>query len=320
MANTTRNPVICQMSETNGHIPVLNSITEFFELYGLEKPVDNDIMCMRLQDQPDKRLMTMPLVRTNFYRIIHLTSENLFHIHERKKTEISANTLIFSYPGKLESWSRSGKLYGNVIYFSRNFLGMDVVNPGYESMYPYFDPESTLPLPLSDQQTESLKQLSDEMIGEIESPCADKIDMLKKLLTVYLHKIRRIYQTNTGTLNEQTKQNRLQYNLFRKHLEDYVGQLQAGHEAVMPSVSTLAERMNINPNYLNAAVKKVTGQTASLIIQEKLLLESKAYLIHTTLQVAEIAHRLGFENLSYFNRFFKKHTQVTPSEFRKSIT
>jgi AraC family transcriptional regulator, transcriptional activator of pobA len=307
------------MSETSKHIPVLNSITEFFEIYGLGKPLNHDIMCMRLRDQPDKRLATMPLSRTNFYRIIHLTSENLFHFQENKKIEISANTLIFSYPGKLESWSRSGKLYGNVIYFSKTFMEMDLANPGYETMYPYFDPESTFPLQLSDQQAINLKLLSDEMIGEIESNSPDKIEMLRKLLVVYLHKIKRVYEENAGTLTEKTKQNRLQYNLFRKHLESYIGQLEAGRQTVMPSVSAIAETMNVNPNYLNSAVKKVTGQTASVIIQEKLILESKAYLLHTSLQVAEIAYRLGFENLSYFNRFFKKHTQTTPSDFRKSI-
>ncbi|GLU51487.1 helix-turn-helix domain-containing protein [Dyadobacter frigoris] len=307
------------MAETTEHIPLLNSISDFFRVYGLGKPVDNDIMCMRLQDQPDKRLMTMPLCRTNFYRLIHLTSENLFHVQENKKTEIGANTLIFSYPGKLESWSRSGKLYGNVIYFSKDFLPLDTVRPGYENMYPYFTADTAFPLPITDQQALTLKLLSDEMIEEIDSASPDKIEMLRKLLTVYLHKIKRIYLANTGTLTEKTKENRLLYNLFRKHLESYIVQLGAGQQTVMPSVSALAEMMNVNPNYLNSSVKKVTGQTASVIIQEKLLLEAKAYLIHTSLQVAEIAYRLGFENLSYFNRFFKKHTQTTPSEFRKSI-
>lgn len=307
------------MPGTTEHIPVLNSIADFFRVYGLGEPADNDIMCMRLQDQPDKRLMTMPLSRTNFYRVIHLTSENLFHVQENKKTEIGANTLIFSYPGKLESWSRSGKLYGNVIYFSKDFLPLDPVRPGYESMYPYFIADTAFPLPIADQQASNLKLLSDEMIEEINSNRPDKTEMLKKLLIVYLHKIKRIYQTNTGTLTEKTKESRFLYNLFRKHLESYIIQLEASQQTVMPSVSSLAEIMNVNPNYLNSSVKKVTGQTASVIIQEKLLLEAKAYLIHTSLQVAEIAYRLGFENLSYFNRFFKKHTQTTPSEFRKSI-
>lgn len=187
-------------------------------------------------------------------------------------------------------------------------------------MYPYFTADSGFPLPISVPQAANLKLLSDEMIEEIYSDHPDKIEMIRKLLMVYLQKIKRIYLTNTGELTGQTKENRLLFNLFRKHLESYISQLEAGQQTVMPSVSALAAMMNINPNYLNASVKKVTGQTASVLIQEKLLLEAKAFLVHTSLQVAEIAYRLGFENLSYFNRFFKKHTHTTPTEFRKSIT
>lgn len=94
----TKIQYFANMPETIEHIPILNSIAAFFKVYGLGEPVDNEVMCMRLEDQPDKRLMSMPLCRTNFYRIIHLTSENLFHIHENKKTELQTNTLIFSYP------------------------------------------------------------------------------------------------------------------------------------------------------------------------------------------------------------------------------
>ncbi|WP_232065279.1 helix-turn-helix domain-containing protein [Rhodocytophaga rosea] len=52
-------------------------------------------------------------------------------------------------------------------------------------------------------------------------------------------------------------------------------------------------------------MKSLTGQPASAHLQRKMILEIKSYLLHTNDQVAEIAYRLGFENIPYFNRFFK---------------
>jgi AraC-like DNA-binding protein len=68
---------------------------------------------------------------------------------------------------------------------------------------------------------------------------------------------------------------------------------------------------------LNTLLKDLTGKTASAFIQERLMQEAKAYLMHTHLQVAEIAHKLGFGSPAYFNRFFKSNAGETPLQFRK---
>ena len=85
----------------------------------------------------------------------------------------------------------------------------------------------------------------------------------------------------------------------------------------MPTVSVLAGKLHVSANYLNSIIKELTGKTASAHIQEKMLLEAKAFLIHTDLQVKEIAYKLGFESTTYFNRFFKNGSSATPIEFRK---
>ena len=86
-----------------------------------------------------------------------------------------------------------------------------------------------------------------------------------------------------------------------------------------PTVSLIAKQLFVNSNYLNSSIKNLTGKTASAHIQEKVLLEAKSFLLHTDLQVSEIAFKLGFENTSYFNRFFKKNTNLTPTEYRRGF-
>ncbi|MEO0734439.1 MAG: helix-turn-helix domain-containing protein, partial [Bacteroidota bacterium] len=53
-------------------------------------------------------------------------------------------------------------------------------------------------------------------------------------------------------------------------------------------------------------------------IKERLVLEAKGELIQTDRTVKEIAHRLGYEDVSYFIRFFRKNTGRTPQDFRRT--
>ncbi|WP_088445396.1 helix-turn-helix transcriptional regulator [Flavobacterium oreochromis] len=62
------------------------------------------------------------------------------------------------------------------------------------------------------------------------------------------------------------------------------------------------------------------NKTPLQIIQERIILESQRLLLHSELNVTQIGYRLGFEDPSYFVKFFKKHANMSPSEFRKSIT
>jgi AraC family transcriptional activator of pobA len=103
------------------HIPFIESITDFFKVYGLGAPLHPDVMCMRLQDQPDGKLTHMPLSRANFYRVLLFTNANLHFFKGEEKVKAVENCLCFSYPGKLESWTRSGRLHGYVVYFSSSF-------------------------------------------------------------------------------------------------------------------------------------------------------------------------------------------------------
>jgi AraC-like DNA-binding protein len=77
-----------------------------------------------------------------------------------------------------------------------------------------------------------------------------------------------------------------------------------------------AQRLNISPNYLNAICKDIFNKTVSQIIQERIMLEAKRLLSHTCLSISEISYKLGFNDNSYFGRYFKKITGLPPEKFR----
>jgi AraC-like DNA-binding protein len=62
----------------------------------------------------------------------------------------------------------------------------------------------------------------------------------------------------------------------------------------------------------------VSGHTAGDIIADAILMDAKAQLKVTSCPIKEISMHLGFENVSFFNRFFKSHVGVTPRVYRNS--
>lgn len=87
----------------------------------------------------------------------------------------------------------------------------------------------------------------------------------------------------------------------------------------MKNVSDYADLLSLSPYQLNSIVKTSVGKTVSDLINEQIVLEAKRHLIATDAQVKEIADRLGYEDPSYFIRFFRKHTGQSPDSFRKNF-
>jgi AraC-like DNA-binding protein len=75
--------------------------------------------------------------------------------------------------------------------------------------------------------------------------------------------------------------------------------------------------LNVTANYLSQSVKSATGKNALSYINERLLDEAKSLIQYTDLDIAEIAYQLNFSDPANFGKFFKRHTNHTPLEFRK---
>lgn len=107
--------------------------------------------------------------------------------------------------------------------------------------------------------------------------------------------------------------------LYSQERLDELMELLEIHVSTHKQVSFYADRLHLSSFQLNAITKKTVGKTCSELINEHIVLESKRYLLATSNQVNEIAYQLGYEDPSYFIRFFKKHTGFSPEAFRHSF-
>lgn len=88
-------------------------------------------------------------------------------------------------------------------------------------------------------------------------------------------------------------------------------------EKGIPTVTAIAEKLNISPNYLGTLLRLNTQQNTQQHIQNKLIDFAKERLSTTSLSVSEIAYELGFEHPQSFSKLFKQKTNQTPMEFRQ---
>lgn len=104
----------------------------------------------------------------------------------------------------------------------------------------------------------------------------------------------------------------------QERFEEFLALLEK-YLATHKQVSQYTDLMSLSPYQLNEITKSSVGKTASELINEHIVLEAKRYLLATPNQVKDIADLLGYEDFSYFIRFFKKHTGYSPETFRHNF-
>ncbi len=102
------------------------------------------------------------------------------------------------------------------------------------------------------------------------------------------------------------------YNKFMRSVTEYVRE----HLTEDLSVEKIAKDLYVSRSYLSAKFKKESGMTLNSYITDQKIKKSMEYLKHTDKTILEISTFLGFSSQGYFQNVFKKHTGMTPGEYR----
>ena len=85
------------------------------------------------------------------------------------------------------------------------------------------------------------------------------------------------------------------------------------------SIEHFASLLHISSRKLTQVIKSVFQTTPAVLIKESKILEAKRILSNQNIAIKEVAYKVGFDQPTYFTKFFKKETGVTPREFQRSI-
>jgi len=179
--------------------------------------------------------------------------------------------------------------------------------------YTFFSYETSESLHLSEKEKQTLydcilkiqSELNENIDGHSQNLIVSNIELLLNYCSRYYG---RQFITRKNTNRDIVVQ-------VEKAIQEYF-ELDILKEKGLPTVSYLAEKVNLSPNYLSDLLKKETGMNAQDHIHYHLIEEAKRILLTTNQSVSEIAYSLGFEYPQYFSKLFKRKTGNTPQEFR----
>ena len=159
-----------------------------------------------------------------------------------------------------------------------------------------------------------LSEIFEKMLAEIASDYVYKYDLLRNYFEIIIHEALKLkpadsYYKHTNAASRITS-------LFIELLERQFPIDSPENILKLKTPTDFAQNLSVHVNHLNRAVKEITGKTTTEHIAARITTEAKALLLHTDWNVSEIAYSLGFEYPTYFNSFFKKHTDMSPKTIR----
>jgi AraC family transcriptional activator of pobA len=273
---------------------------------GLADPLNNAID-MGVYEENTIPLQSEPIM-IDFYRIsiksnyIDIDLPDFDPKYPQPKTAV-----FFNSPGTLHSWNIQSQFNGVYLQLSkklieehrflfRNYLGYGE----HEALY------------LTDKEEQEIRLVFDLMLQKFYGRDSN-IDVLISYAHVLVSLVESFYHRQFSA--DLKKYNPIVAE-FQQQLNDFYNQ-QANQ---LPSVHYFADKLKLTPNYLGDIIKHFTHKTPIETIHDFVIKRAKKLLAERNdLNNSEIAYALGFEYPNYFAKFFKKHTQSTPKDFRTKL-
>ncbi len=251
--------------------------------------------------------------RKDFYKICLTTGKSNIHYADRS-FEQEGTVLFFGNPHIPYSWETISTSYvGYTCLFSEEFLKSSDRSEILQQS-PLFKIGGTPVLKISEEQRQFLNSIFLKMIEEQKTDYAYKDDLIRNYINLIIHEALKL-QPSENYDQHKNAASRIT-NVFLELMERQFPIESTAKPLQLKSAQDYAKELSIHPNYLNRAVKEVTGKPTTSHITERIVSEAKALLQHTNWNIADIAYALGFEYPSYFNNFFKRLTGTNPKSLR----
>ena len=271
--------------------------------------VKDEIIYVRDIDASKLTHYDIPL-RLEAMTFIYCTQGSILFYLNAQQFEIKANDLFIYIPNNiLKAVESSADMRCNILIASLEFMKNTSLATPNMPVYLYL--RDTPILSLTEEEKESLGILSqiDKLIKEDEQ---NATIMKRLLLGIFTYKLQNIVLSRIPepTPHSPAIHNR-QGELLHKFME-----LLAQYHKEQRSITFYANELFVTPKYFSTVIKKVSGRSPVDWINDSVIREAKAMLRFSTMSVQEIAYALNFSSQTFFGKYFKRLTGITPGEFR----
>lgn len=245
----------------------------------------------------------------DFYLCVCFLKGHGVHQIDFQSYDVGPGSIFFLKPGQTHSWKFRSRPEGYIFFHSQafydlNFLGHSLSN------FPFFCSNQNSPVVIaSNRELMFVRSLLDAALLEYRDHMPlREIKIVNLINTIYIE-LSRIYTRHVSPKESCSDKNSLRLNQLENLIEK--------NFILERFPKFYADQLHTTTKNLNRAIKASINKTTSELISERVVLEAKRKIVHATGSLAEVAYTLNFSDYSYFSKFFKAKTGMTPNQFRK---
>ncbi|WP_239985810.1 MULTISPECIES: AraC family transcriptional regulator [Arenibacter] len=245
--------------------------------------------------------------RLSFFALLIVTKGSGSHHVDLKEYPLKKGTVLKIAKGQVHAFEENPSYDGFLIVFTEEFVLQYFSKSSIQfisHLYNYHISKTAVDG--SNFNESFIEQLKDEL--ELENTYAQK-NIVAKLLELYLLKLERLSQTD-----HSPKQQQKHYPVFF----EFKNLVEEKYTATR-NVKDYADMLSISTKHLNGIVKEFTLNTAKHFIDNLVILETKRAIVSSNYSLKEIGYAVGFDEVTNFTKFFKKHTNTTPKQFKTDV-
>ena len=268
-----------------------------------------DFFCLRIEDVSERVVKPILPSREESHTIIFVTQGSYKTKIGFKEYTIEPNQIVIYQAGAVFSTEQiNNKVNGFTCHFHPDILIGKFGNHTLLTDFEFLNVGNHPLIDVTKSSKSAVQNIFERLCFEFKSDDRPNPTIVHSYLYALLAELRLLFGENN--LFSQSASFRIT-SIFRK----------LAYQNVKKNlkVSDFAKMMNISPNHLNKSVKDITTKSASEINDEIKLIEIKFLLYQSDLTISEISFDMGYLDTSYFSRFFRKHTDLSPTEFREMI-
>lgn len=280
-------------------IPIRNIDTD------LKKPGSSgDFLIRDARDLLRGKDMVQELHRHSFYYILALEKGAGEHRIDFISYPVSDHAIFVMRPGQVHEITLSTKSKGYLMQFNSDFyspiekMAQQILRKAVNGNF----------YKLNEAGSKRVFSILHAILEEYTSRQENYLEVVKSNLHIFFIEMLRqaVVPHPLPDTNNEYAQERLEefQELIRLHITTH------------KQIGFYLEKLHLSAYQLNAITKSTLDKTCSEVINDYIILEAKRYLLATANQINQVAWHLGYEDVSYFIRFFKKHTGYSPEAFR----
>ena len=248
--------------------------------------------------------------RVDFHCLLYIQEGQCQHFIDFNHYPLGSNTCVFINRHQVHAFDFENQPKGKLLLFTDDFIEKARLNIRSHLFSPMHYHQLTSPVVKLDAALKaSFEALLGELLKEHDEAKSDPL-MLQLLLSSILLKLDK--ERNQGVAYAFSARQIDQFSEFMSLL--------GRRSREVKNASDYAKMMGMSYKSLNLLCKTVVNKTAKHLIDEEVILQAKREISISQCQIQTLAFELGFDELSNFVKYFKKHTGFIPAKFRHSLS